>query len=208
MLATEKPPDVDESTKIHELFSFMRDQYMNMLKSHITAGLVWVLDIFPFLVAGSTGSFDGLIPANGASSLQRLRRCRGAMGGDPNDGGGNAERRGGPVTPNLRLRTYGLYCSVIAWYVVRNAKFVLESNDIKARLRKFLEESRKPQASNEDNQGNTVAVEDALGCVLRWFHSHSIIHRYETLFTSDQPEALEADPYIQYIAHHRRWADH
>ncbi|KAK1753004.1 hypothetical protein QBC47DRAFT_50881 [Echria macrotheca] len=171
ILATKKSPDAEDPAAQFPFLS-MRDEYLELLKRQITSILMWVLDTFPSLVDGSICIQNGKIPATSPGTTQGLRRCGGIVSGNEYTSGINSRRA-------TRLPTLGLYCSVIAWYVVHNAAFVLDIDRIEYRLWKFLGATNEESARNEDN------VEDTLGCILRWFHSWSVIRIFDKLVTRE-----------------------
>ena len=203
--ATLNPPDIpDAATVQQQAFLFMREEYMEILKAHITGLLMWNLQVFPRLAAGSVGMQDGMIPVTegGLSSSPPVRRCRKAQ---PESTNGNPQLSGRNPRNNIptEIRTRGFYCSVIVWYVMKNAGFVLESENVKAEIWKCLKQF--DSVNNEDNQANTVSVGDALGCILRWFHSHSVIKIYEMIRAEDPSYS---GPTTVNIERHRVLADH
>lgn len=152
----------------------MKDEYTKDLTEKLRGILIWVLQIAPTLAAGNNEWQDGRIPITGSSTSRRCKGLRSSV----QDG-----------ATSSKVQSHVFYCTLIAWYVMHNAGLICDSKEVKDEIWKRLRDLAG--INNTDNGANTVASEDALGCVLRWFHSHSIARISEALRKED-PGRFEA----------------
>ena len=157
------PSSVKDKDKLGRRFEFMKIQHLRDLERTLRGIFSWVVWIIPIL------------DNNDAWLSERISvNCRWPPNSRPCQDWLVTFRRDG-VHNHHRF-----YCALIAWYLMKNAPFVYDKRSdaamemLKYRI-KMLARLQSPE------KADVVASDDALGCLLRWYHSHCIIEMAKTL---------------------------
>lgn len=173
---------------------------MDDLCAKLQGILLWTLRMVPTLAEGNPEWQDRGIPVTGSLTTRSCRRksTSNAQKDPRQPSSSNTQTDYGKASignPNSR-KAHGqvFLCAVIAWYLMKNASFVYDSETrngktVRAELWNQLE--ALANVDNNDNGANTVAMEQAAGCILRWYHSHSVVKISEALRKED-PAGYEA----------------
>lgn len=178
---------------LEDRFQKMKGEYTNDLVQKLRGILVWVLQIAKDLVAGDAKwPDDERIPVTGKSTQRRCKRPI-ALRDRSNTSTTQTKNfhplrsasSGGKVNKaSPKVHSQVFYCSLMVWYVMHNAETICDSEEVKEEIWKRLGDLAG--INNTENGYNSVPTENGLGCVLRWFHSHSIVKISEKLYQEDQ----------------------
>jgi hypothetical protein len=174
------------------LYQKMCDGYKDRMAYYLRGILIWICHIVPVVcLKEEQGPQFWISPSDVNPAAHRLsnRRCRLVLVDseelphsrrlkvkDAND------PPGGPQNRKMRLQKW--YCAIILWYLIKEM-FKLVEDDLEIRNLCWSALETLGAMDNNDNATGTLLADDAYRCMLRWYHSHSIVEIYGALSGMD-----------------------
>ncbi|KAK0711804.1 hypothetical protein B0H67DRAFT_301164 [Lasiosphaeris hirsuta] len=152
-----------EQKSLQERFQMMKREYVRGLEQKLRGIFAWILWLSPTLTDGHPAWLDGRVSVNCQWSS---RPCRDWLVAFKRDGVHSHHR---------------FYCTLIIWYMMKNAPFVYGLGNAAEAKSLRTQAEFLARLSNSDSKADTVASDDAFGCILRWYHSHCIMEMAKTL---------------------------
>ncbi|KAK0627931.1 hypothetical protein B0T14DRAFT_513555 [Immersiella caudata] len=157
------PPSVKDKGVLRQRFEFMKSQHIKDLKETLRGIFSWMVWMIPKL-SDNEAWLSEMISVN-CGWPSDSRPCQNWLVAFRHDGVRNHHR---------------FYCALIIWYLICNAPFVYDKDNA-AELEMLRERIKDLSRLRSPEKADVVASDDALGCLLRWYHSHCVIELAKTL---------------------------
>jgi len=172
-------------------YARMREEYRDKLIANLKGILKWILNVLPVLEEKQDQYRGSFLSVSDVHANTEPRRCH-LMPMDENSRvhselSTRNQGRNRPKSPRSG-RNPKWYCGLIIWYVIHHESRVLDDRDICRQIWEAM--PLLNDIDNTDNDTDTLASDNLQDCVLRWYHSHSVVEISKVLGSED-PKRLE-----------------
>ena len=171
------------STEMMKLYENMLAKYRDDLLYHLREILKWLLNIVPILQSIDS-SQRWISPSDVLQEARERRKCQ------PKNAGEVTSPRPGTISVMTKRRSRDRqnrnqkwFCALIIWYSLKQQPNLFESIEMQEQLWKSI--ATFNAIKSEDNQNETIALDDPKSCFLRWYHCYSLWKMCERLETLD-----------------------
>lgn len=191
----------------------MLSAYKITLSSALEGIYTWIVAVVPFLHrSASADLIAGVLPSDVCCAPLDPPTPEPVSPIEQQFGSDNPPRRdrrpgAEQVKQKIRMRSQKWYCAMIIWYILLELPKEYLTRDMRDRLWSVIEPLTSNQFKNEDNRTDTAILDDAYGCILRWYHSFSVWKLYRTLETEDPVRFGKLHIEVK-EAEHKQLSDH
>ncbi|KAK4445501.1 hypothetical protein QBC34DRAFT_472436 [Podospora aff. communis PSN243] len=188
--------DSSISDEVHTRNVRMLAEYRNTVSTTLEGVYSWVIGAVPLLSRSTSADLSaGMLPSDilrtnlqrDVSSIarqpsrQRSSSHQRRISLEPGSGNfeSNYSSRGQELPTEkfkqkIRMQSQKWYCAMILWYTLEQLPRQYVKTDMIEQLWTVVEDLASFRYENKDNLTDTAILDDAYGCVLRWYHSYAV----------------------------------
>jgi hypothetical protein len=173
------------------------NEYADALTNRLGSVCLWVLHILPRMQSWDIRSQRlGLLPSDARPASDGPRPLRPCQQSTPERDleGAKMDRMVQLKRQELRLRSQKWYCALIIWYVMKHLGDVFDEAPAMMSLVRSRMVNLFAIRDDEDTMDARNAQDEPLGCMMRWYHYHSLQKIHHRLHLDPQEHAaLQTD---------------